>query len=1114
MGAHGDSEGRGDVLAFWRVVELFSPQQVPRLEEERVCRVAEEDGDWDEEVLLPWQAGHRLGGASLREGNAWQHHVYVGVYSLDGAFAELRAALAGGEEEEGELPRAGDSALAAFTVASDGRVILGSQTLSSCAWALSRASGGEVGSREWLAGFEHEARVFADEFARLLALGEEDLEGNELARAGHSVGAILDLELLGEVQELLAEVLGVADADADADDRQDGESGGRGARVIRQALEVRVSSRQIKRANRYRALELDFLNSFIARDLGKVAAAVDEGAFGTALERYLAAAAGVAPARDLGRVDVERDLNRVRELLAPGLLPAGRWPRAVAEPADLGQQLAVNTIIHGGYFEQDGGGLLAVNGPPGTGKTTMLRDLIAALVVERARALAELRKPEDAFAAQPFKFGAGSSARTVHRLKDQFTGFEIVLACATNAAAENVTVEIPDVQAIAAEWRGRLDYFNDIASSVLDGVRPHGERADRESRGEEPREAWGMLAARLGSVARCQSFATAFWFGQRQESAGPGASSSGDRWGGASGREWRPGLLQVLKSHRDEPGEWRDAVRDFRAALDRERDIRAQREGCADLFTQLAAYQRTVQEHAAELPEAQAKLRRTNAALNPERAGRSRCERERELCAQALARHRAARPRLLEVLPSLGRSLRDWRARDYQLAGRLNAAERALAHATGSCADIERNIAAATAQVRRHEDGESFARERLRELEGEIAAAESRWQELFPGCVFPGERWAQDSHRAERELRAPWVDEAWEGARTEVLLAALGLHKAFVLGAARKLMPSVGVAIDVIQGASRYEVPPEAALAAWQCLFMLVPVVSTTFASYPRLFRHLGQEDLGWLFIDEAAQSTPQNAVGAIWRSRHAVVVGDPLQLEPIVTLPLGAQWDLLEAHGVPRELLPAHCSVQTLADRLAPVGTHRGGDGQEWVGSPLTVHRRCEQPMFAIVNKIAYDGQMIAHTPGRPELALPASSWLHVAGQRSGGRHWVAEEGVVLERLLSELERFGVDLAEVFLIAPFRDVASQLARYRRSYPGITAGTIHTTQGKEADVVILVLGGDPGRRGDKRWASQRPNLLNVAISRARRRLYVIGNRQDWGELPYFQVLAGGLEAGD
>ncbi|WP_217618805.1 AAA domain-containing protein, partial [Achromobacter sp. GbtcB20] len=68
-------------------------------------------------------------------------------------------------------------------------------------------------------------------------------------------------------------------------------------------------------------------------------------------------------------------------------------------------------------------------------------------------------------------------------------------------------------------------------------------------------------------------------------------------------------------------------------------------------------------------------------------------------------------------------------------------------------------------------------------------------------------------------------------------------------------------------------------------------------------------------------------------------------------------------------------------------------------------------------------------------------------------------------------------------------------------------GTIHTTQGKEADVVILVLGGNPQNPGAKDWAAQKPNLLNVAVSRAKSRLYVIGDRQAWSQRRNFSVLA-------
>lgn len=63
-----------------------------------------------------------------------------------------------------------------------------------------------------------------------------------------------------------------------------------------------------------------------------------------------------------------------------------------------------------------------------------------------------------------------------------------------------------------------------------------------------------------------------------------------------------------------------------------------------------------------------------------------------------------------------------------------------------------------------------------------------------------------------------------------------------------------------------------------------MPVVSTTFASVQKMLEYMGREQLGLLIVDEAGQAAPQCAVGALWRAKKAIIVGDPKQVEPVVT--------------------------------------------------------------------------------------------------------------------------------------------------------------------------------------------------------------------------------------
>ncbi|HXP98622.1 MAG TPA: DEAD/DEAH box helicase, partial [Solirubrobacteraceae bacterium] len=633
---------------------------------------------------------------------------------------------------------------------------------------------------------------------------------------------------------------------------------------------------------------------------------------------------------------------------------------------------------------------------------------------------------------------------------------------------------------------------------------------------DPPREAWAMVAAVLGSRARNKAFVSRFWWEGLRDVLERASRVSRQRVN-AEGEDTEPGERTHAEREDTESApapSWEQAVARFREALACVEKSQAERVVYGDL---LDAREDAVAELMAErigadgarvgLDEIELELAERREAARVAVSAVARC-------VDALRAHESLRPSAMERVRTFGGAIRAWRLRRARLSVGLEAAEQAASETRVRLEPVQARAAELTALLERHEERRRVAEARARELQVEIPTVRERFATDFPDAVMADERWAEPAERERRERCAPWIDSDYNTARVELFLAALALHRAFIEAAAPKMRASLRCATELISGQAGSDVSPQAARAAWQCLFLAVPLVSTTFASFPYLFRHLGQEDLGWLLIDEAGQATPQAAVGAIWRSRRVVVVGDPLQLEPIVQLPRSIERVLRAEHRVERSCLPGDASVQTLADQVCQLGTYRAcsGEGLQslWVGIPLNVHRRCESPMFEIVNEVAYGGQMLNCTPEREELRLAGSHWIDVPGAPSSG-NWVAAEGVALEQLLDGLRYEMVDFSEVFLITPFRAVARNIAKYRKSYAGLTAGTIHTAQGREAEIVILVLGGDSRRPGARAWAAQKPNLLNVAVSRARRRLYVIGDREAWSRLEHFDVLAACLE---
>lgn len=796
---------------------------------------------------------------------------------------------------------------------------------------------------------------------------------------------------------------------------------------------------------------ISILNSFYIRDLELAIEYVQKGQLNpkSALGRYI----GGAEKRHEDLLSPEGQ-QLLRKHLLLDMTPKGRWPGDDAHYMSLMQQFAVNTL----YRDLEEQGIYSVNGPPGTGKTTMLRDIIANNLVDRARVLAGLSSIEQSIVGT-INVKVDDKVVSMPQLNPELCGFEMVVVSSNNTAVENITKELPQLKSLGSQYQ-TIEFFKSAAQKlaaehIFDVPSNQKPILRALSKGND---CWGLLAAAIGNQTNRTLVEQKLFFKANKDMQVDAGAESYQK------------LLDNIKQLKLKTSGTR---KDFHSAQEAFKKAEDELRHCMSELEKL----KTLEVKKKQLVDNQRKLE----ALD------LRCLRLKSFVTRLRSN---LAPIYFFVLPSFWKEralLKKMTLRLDVFTDKYQLLERKI---TQFRVDLDRDVQACSAIAERYKDA----------------------------CFDDG---CTDLEQDDIQRKAFEHCQELNIKRANLTVKALDLHQAWLISANDKYTLGRNVIFYMSKALGNSIADRDAVKVFWQWLFMFIPVVSSTFASVARQFSSFDSNEIGWLFIDEAGQASPQQAVGALFRAKRAIVVGDPLQIEPVFTIPPEFVEGFAKEQFEGSEWMtwsPTVTSVQRLADRVNPYGTYQISDN-EWLGSPLRVHRRCDEPMFSISNEIAYNNKMFhgdEDPKGKPHVTWGRSQWFDVSGEVEG-KHYVPAQGkYVADMIHSHYVRCN-EFPDIYVISPFRKVKEGVKQdierifvergvaksEVKSWLSGRVGTVHTFQGKEEKSVIFVLGVSEATKGSATWASLKPNILNVAVTRAKKQVYIIGSKKVWSGLNYF-----------
>lgn len=275
--------------------------------------------------------------------------------------------------------------------------------------------------------------------------------------------------------------------------------------------------------------------------------------------------------------------------------------------------------------------------------------------------------------------------------------------------------------------------------------------------------------------------------------------------------------------------------------------------------------------------------------------------------------------------------------------------------------------------------------------------------------------------------------------------------------------------------------------------------------------RILADREFDWVCIDEAAQATEPPTWIPLPRAERLVLAGDHCQLPATVVSPEAA------AEGF----------NESLMERLLKANAERQNADTPW-SRMLSVQYRMHEQIMGFSSREFYTGKLTADpsAAGRLLSDLPnvasndltttplefidtAGAGFDETAAADGESRFNEQEARLVARKVRRLIEAGVEPKQIAVIAPY---AAQVRFLRGLLEDVDAeiDSVDGFQGREKEAVIVSLvrsneTGEIGFLSDVR-------RMNVALTRAKRKLIVVGDSATLGGNPFYRDLLEYFEA--